>query len=203
MKYKIIEDGNIVEAEQFLGLSLGYEEDGVIANGYYRPLDFEYGKCGKCGESYQDHLYLQYGETKLTVCRGDYVVYDPTVESYFGISEEDFERQAIRLESTTSLNPHKNEPFTHPLKNPNSSHYAMWHNGDGEAVEAIDLMEKMFTQDELLTWAKITVLKYRLRIGKKDDIAKEMKKIETYEAYVRYLENELSNDKLTLAQLKA
>jgi hypothetical protein len=81
---------------------------------------------------------------------------------------------------------------THPLKNPDSSHYAMWHDGpSGEAVEAIDLMEKMATKEELLTWAKLTVLKYRLRIGKKDDIVKEMKKIETYEAYIVHLERQI------------
>jgi hypothetical protein len=40
-------------------------------------------------------------------------------------------------------------------------------------------------------WAKITVMKYRLRIGNKDDVSKEAKKIETYEAYYRYLKAKL------------
>ena len=81
----------------------------------------------------------------------------------------------------------------------------MWHDGlSGEAVEAIDLMEKMATKEELLTWAKLTILKYRLRIGKKDDIAKEMKKIETYEAYIVHLEREINlESKLNTLKLGA
>jgi hypothetical protein len=71
----------------------------------------------------------------------------------------------------------------HPLLNPDSSHYSMV-----DGVEAIERMEGMYTQEEMKIWAKITAMKYRLRIGNKDDAVKEVKKIQTYEAYYAYLE---------------
>lgn len=70
----------------------------------------------------------------------------------------------------------------HPLLNEDSSHYTMI-----GGVEAIELMEKMFTREELMAWAKLTAMKYRLRIGDKDAPDKEVKKIKTYEAYYKYL----------------
>lgn len=70
----------------------------------------------------------------------------------------------------------------HPLLNPDSPHYSMV-----DGIESIERMEQMYTVEELMVWAKITAMKYRLRIGKKDDVSKESKKIETYEAYYSYL----------------
>jgi len=71
----------------------------------------------------------------------------------------------------------------HPLLNPNSPHYKMI-----GGREAIEYMEEMFTRAELMAWAKLTAMKYRLRIGKKDDPSKEIAKIKTFEAYYEYLE---------------
>ena len=76
------------------------------------------------------------------------------------------------------------EGVIHPLINPDSRHYAM-PGGD----EAIGLMEQFFSIESLMAWARITVMKYRLRIGKKDDAAKEVKKIRTYEEYYTYLDS--------------
>ena len=76
----------------------------------------------------------------------------------------------------------------HPLLNPESKHYTMI-----GGIEAISLMEMMFTTEELMTWAKLTSMKYRLRIGNKDDVVKEAKKIETYEAYYNYLKDKLDD----------
>lgn len=70
----------------------------------------------------------------------------------------------------------------HPLLNPDSKHYSMI-----DGVEAIKRLEQMYTADELAIWANITAMKYRLRIGKKDDALKELKKIDTFEAYYAYL----------------
>ena len=70
----------------------------------------------------------------------------------------------------------------HPLLNDDSEHYKYL---DGR--ESIELMEAMFTRDELVAWAKLNAMKYRLRIGLKDNPEKEMKKIKTYEAYYKYL----------------
>lgn len=75
-------------------------------------------------------------------------------------------------------------PITgHPLLNPDSPHYKMV-----GGIEAIELMEKMFTREELMAWAKLTAMKYRLRIGAKDSADKEIAKIKTYEDYYNYLE---------------
>ncbi len=71
----------------------------------------------------------------------------------------------------------------HPLLNPDSKHYSMF-----DGIEAIERMEQMFDREELMAWAKISAMKYRLRIGAKDDPLKEVEKIRTYEAYYRYLD---------------
>ena len=76
----------------------------------------------------------------------------------------------------------------HPLLNPESKHYSMI-----DGVEAICRMEDMYPKHELMVWAKITAMKYRLRIGNKDDVLKEAKKIETYEAYYKYLEGKCAD----------
>jgi hypothetical protein len=74
----------------------------------------------------------------------------------------------------------------HPLLNPDSKHYSMVDN-----IEAITRMEQMYSIEELMVWANLTAMKYRLRIGKKDGADKEVKKIATYEAYYKYLERKL------------
>ena len=72
--------------------------------------------------------------------------------------------------------------MNHPLLNPQSKHY---HMVDG--IEAITRLEQMYSLEELAIWAKITAMKYRLRIGHKDSPEKEIKKIHTYEDYYEYL----------------
>ena len=76
--------------------------------------------------------------------------------------------------------------IVHPLLNPESKHYSMV-----DDVEAIIRMEQLYSTEELMVWAKITSMKYRLRIGNKDDVLKEAKKIETYEAYYMYLKEKV------------
>lgn len=76
------------------------------------------------------------------------------------------------------------EYSSHPLLNADSSHYEMV-----GGMEAIEIMESIFTIDELKAWAKLTAMKYRLRIGKQDDPSKEIKKIKTFEDYYLYLDN--------------
>ena len=72
----------------------------------------------------------------------------------------------------------------HPLKNPNSSYYELW-----EDTEAIDVIDSCFDVDARLAWAKISLLSYQLRLGRKDgtDVASEMKKMQTFEAYIEWL----------------
>ena len=74
----------------------------------------------------------------------------------------------------------------HPLLNEDSKHYCMV-----DGVDSIDIMELLYTTEELATWAKISAFKYRLRLGHKDEVTKEAKKIKTYEDYYLYLQNKL------------
>lgn len=76
----------------------------------------------------------------------------------------------------------KNTLTRHPLKNPESKHYELW-----EGCESIEVLEATLSIDELIGWCKGNILKYRLRIGHKDDPLKEIKKIMTYENYLAYL----------------
>ena len=55
-------------------------------------------------------------------------------------------------------------------------------------VEPIKVMEKLFTKEELKGFIKGNILKYRLRMGHKDDIQKEMDKIRVYEHWLAKLE---------------
>ena len=55
-------------------------------------------------------------------------------------------------------------------------------------VEPIKVMEKLFTKEELKGFIKGNILKYRLRLGHKDDIQKEMGKIRVYEQWLAKLE---------------
>ena len=55
-------------------------------------------------------------------------------------------------------------------------------------VEPIKVMEKLFTKEELKGFIKGNILKYRLRMGHKDDIQKEMDKIRVYEHWLVKLE---------------
>lgn len=55
-------------------------------------------------------------------------------------------------------------------------------------VEPIKVMEKLFTKEELKGFIKGNILKYRLRMGHKDDIQKELDKIRVYEQWLVKLE---------------
>ncbi len=81
--------------------------------------------------------------------------------------------------------------MTHPLLNPESTHYRM-----ADGIEAIERLEQMFTDDELKVWAKITAMKYRLRIGSKDEPYKEMAKIKTFDDYYEYLDGKPEQTKM-------
>lgn len=67
-------------------------------------------------------------------------------------------------------------------KNPNSKHYELW-----EDFEAIDVIKLVLTEEEYRGFLKGNILKYQLRLGKKDEVLKEIEKIEDYK---RELKNE-------------
>lgn len=61
-------------------------------------------------------------------------------------------------------------------KNPNSKHYELWEN-----FEAIDVIKLVLTEEEYKGFLKGNILKYQLRLGKKDDVSKEIEKIKDYQ----------------------
>ena len=78
-------------------------------------------------------------------------------------------------------------PIEHPLLNSDSNHYTLF----GE--EAIIKFEQMFTRQELASWAKLNYYKYMFRLGKKDTVESEIKKMKTYEDYWNYLRSYSEN----------
>lgn len=61
-------------------------------------------------------------------------------------------------------------------KNPNCKHYELWEN-----FEAIDVIKLALTDEEYKGFLKGNILKYQLRLGKKDDVLKEIEKIKDYQ----------------------
>ena len=51
-------------------------------------------------------------------------------------------------------------------------------------LEPILVMQDMFTKEELIGFLKGNILKYRLRMGHKDNVQKEMDKIKRYEEWL-------------------
>lgn len=67
------------------------------------------------------------------------------------------------------------EVISNKVKNPAATHYELW-NG----FESIDVIKAVLTPEEYRGFLKGNVLKYQLRLGKKDDVTKEMVKIKDY-----------------------
>jgi hypothetical protein len=61
------------------------------------------------------------------------------------------------------------------VKNSNAVHYELW-NG----FEAIDIIKDVLTEDEYKGYLKGNILKYQLRLGKKDAVSNEIDKIQDY-----------------------
>ena len=61
------------------------------------------------------------------------------------------------------------------LKNPKASHYNLWLDTD-----SIDIIKANLTEEEYIGALKFNILKYQLRLGKKDCIESDMEKIEDY-----------------------
>lgn len=61
------------------------------------------------------------------------------------------------------------------VKNEDIKHYELW-----EGNEAIDVIKRILSKSEYIGFLKGNILKYQLRLGKKDNVEKEMIKIEDY-----------------------
>ncbi len=84
-------------------------------------------------------------------------------------SLKDWEDTTVKQDLVTDIDNNK-------AKNPNSKHYELWEN-----FEAIDVIKLALTDEEYKGFLKGNILKYRLRVGKKDDVLKEIEKIKDYE----------------------
>ena len=90
-------------------------------------------------------------------------------------SLKELEDTAVKQDLVTDIDNNK-------AKNPNSKHYELW-----EDFEAIDVIKLVLTDEEYKGFLKGNILKYQLRLGKKDEVSKEIEKIEDYK---RELKNE-------------
>jgi hypothetical protein len=70
------------------------------------------------------------------------------------------------------------------VKNPNAKHYELW-----EDYEAIDNIKSTLTKKEYLGYLKGNILKYQLRLGKKDNVDSEKQKIQDYQNELNFLIN--------------
>lgn len=68
------------------------------------------------------------------------------------------------------------------VKNPDSTHYELW-----QGCEAIDVIKQILTPEEYKGFLKGNILKYQLRLGKKDNVEKEIIKIKDYQNGLRSL----------------
>lgn len=62
------------------------------------------------------------------------------------------------------------------VKNQNTKHYQLWND-----FETIDIIKNVLTEEEYKGFLKGNILKYQLRLGKKDNVEKEMEKIKDYQ----------------------
>lgn len=81
--------------------------------------------------------------------------------------EKDLEFYFILVEEIKNSN--------NKLKNTKASHYNLWLDTD-----SIDIIKANLTQEEYIGALKFNILKYQLRLGKKDCIESDMEKIEDY-----------------------
>jgi hypothetical protein len=92
------------------------------------------------------------------------------------LTEEDKERLSLNIDARQRSKPSS-------LKNPKSTYYEVY-NG----LESIDVIELILTKEELIGALKYNILKYQLRLGKKDNIQKEIEKIEDYKQALKKLQ---------------
>jgi hypothetical protein len=87
----------------------------------------------------------------------------------------------------------------HPLVNPDSPHYKAENSNDKSLIEKF---EEKYSVRQLYDWAMITEDKYFGRMGKKDDIDKETRKMTTYHNYKAMLK-QIIDTYPTLADMTA
>ena len=105
-----------------------------------------------------------------------------------------FEKWTLDSAQSDSWTPHTNRDRWIKVPNPNlatdknnnkaknqkSKHYELWEN-----FEAIDVIKLALTDEEYKGFLKGNILKYQLRLGKKDEVSKEIEKIEDYKSELK------------------
>lgn len=95
-----------------------------------------------------------------------FVIFDIFNEPKY-LTEDEILKDFIIIEEIKSL--------VNKLKNPKASHYNLWLDTD-----SIDIIKANLTREEYIGALKFNILKYQLRLGKKDCIESDMEKIEDY-----------------------
>lgn len=72
-------------------------------------------------------------------------------------------------------------------KNEKSKHYELWSD-----FEAIDVLKNCLNLEEYVGFLKGNILKYQLRLGKKDDVSKELEKIKDYKNELDFILKEMN-----------
>jgi hypothetical protein len=70
-----------------------------------------------------------------------------------------------------------------------NKHHLLW-----KGMQSLDVMKLSLTKEEYIGFLKGQILKYQLRLGKKDDVAKELKKIQDYTNELNKMLDEESNN---------
>lgn len=77
--------------------------------------------------------------------------------------------------------PKPKKEMRHPLLNRHSPHY------DHQETTGIEQLESRYSVDYAIGWSELNIFKYRLRQDHKGEKSSDLKKIETYKAYLSLL----------------
>lgn len=122
----------------------------------------------------------------------------------FDIANQIYKRQLeIDIETNASIDAIKNQycsgikvefekvvDYTkenNSCKNEKSKHYEIW-----KDFEAIDVLKNCLNLEEYVGFLKGNILKYQLRLGKKDDVSKELEKIKDYKNELDFILKEMN-----------
>lgn len=67
----------------------------------------------------------------------------------------------------------------------NPNYYKLW-----STMQPFELHRKLLTKEEYIGFLKGNILKYQMRMGGKDEVEKELSKIDTYRRELEYILNE-------------
>tara|TARA_R110002049_G_scaffold54934_1_gene152658 strand:- start:5896 stop:6339 length:444 start_codon:yes stop_codon:yes gene_type:complete len=121
---------------------------------------------------------------KLTVRSGEvHTVYQESYDNVIQILEIDEEHGCTTLYNVkdeewlneVELDFHYDLITKSNMNIEENKHHQLW-----EGTQSLDIMKKVLTDEEYKGFLKGNILKYQLRVGKKDDPSKEIKKINDY-----------------------